>query len=408
MRHVTVNFVPPAGSTARQGSWGHAALTRHTCLTQNVERLHRLGLSRGTTLDVVLVGDLTDVPDGYAARLEELGAQVHVETDVYLRLAAEFPNVVERFAGPYGIFSFALLRWLLVDALFPGETVACYDGDVVHAMPLADIAAAIGGRTGTGTSTAFVAVGDRSWFESWRRNLKRLDSDLEGFWRRAADATGFAALPEVYRYSAEEYFAKALIESGELPQDLELSLPGCWLLVQPQYLPRLYAYTRPPGASHAPTPLVYRRSAGVDFLNDRPVAFWHLQKPFLGLLGVVNARPACGLDTSARVRPLDFYGFAATDEWVRMADEYLKEFPYPFDPYYDEAPYPLDPVDDEERRVLRRHRRAMQQRHGFGPENPFSLAAVCERFFGEDDLSALFNPETWPVQGVWEEQSRAA
>ena len=86
-----------------------------------------------------------------------------------------------------------------------------------------------------------------------------------------------------------------------------------------------------------------------------------------------------------------------------MGDEYLKEFPYPFDPYYDEAPYSLAPVDSNERKVLRRYRRSMQQRHGFGRENPFSLAAVCERFFGDGDLSPLFNPDTWPTEGVWEE-----
>ncbi len=402
MRHVTANFVPPAGSTARQGSWGYAALTRHTCVAQDVERMHELGFDRGARLDVVLVGDLGDVPGSYLAGLTDRGAEVHVATDVYLRLAAEFPRVVERFGGPYGIFSFALLRWLLVEALFPGEAVACYDGDVMHSMPLASIAAAIDGRTGTATSTAFAAVSDGRWFEAWRRNLERLEADMDGFWRSAAEATGFEPLPQVYRYSAEEYFAKALIESGELPQNLEPAMPGCWLLVQPQYLPRLYAYTRPIGSSHAPTPLAYRRDPdGVDRLDDRPVAFWHLQKPFLGLLGVVNARPLAGVEATGRVRPLDFYGFAATDEWVRMADEYLKEFPYPFDPYSAEAPYPLEPVDDDERRALRRFRRAMQQRHGFGPENPFSLAAVSRRFFVDGDLSALFDADTWPAPGVW-------
>ena len=216
--------------------------------------MRRLGLDRGAALDVVLVGDLSDGPDAYLAALREHGAEVHVATELYLRLADEFPNVVSRFAGPYGIFSFALLRWLLVDALFPGEPVACYDGDVIHSMPLTAIADAIDGRTGTATSTAFTVVSDRSWFESWRRNLERLEEDMDGFWRRAADATGFAALPEVYRYSAEEYFAKALIEAGELP-GRQPAMPGCWLLAQPQYLPRLYAYTRAIGSSHAPTPL---------------------------------------------------------------------------------------------------------------------------------------------------------
>jgi hypothetical protein len=392
VRHVTVNFVPPAG---------YSALLKHTCIAENVERLDRLGFARDASLDVVFVGDVAALPEEYLARLREHGAEVHLEGELFLRLAEEFPNVIARFGGPYGIFSFALLRWLVVDALFESEPVACYDGDVIHSLPLRLIGAALDGQTGTATSTAFAAVSARSWFESWRRNLRSLDQDLEGFWQRMAGATGFPRLPQLYRYSAEEYFAKALIECGELPQDVEPELADCWLLVQPQYLPRLYAYTRPPGQCFVPTPMVYRRAGGVDYVNDKPVAFWHLQKPFLGMLGVALARPMIGLDGTSPVLPLDFYGFSPTDEWVSLADPFLAEFPYPFDPYYDEAPTAAHPVDGAERTSLRRYRRSMSHRFGSGVENPFSLAAVCRHFFDREDLSGLFNSTAWPVPDAW-------
>ena len=133
--------------------------------------------------------------------------------------------------------------------------------------------------------------------------------------------------------------------------------------------------------------MVYRRDdGGVDHLNDRPVAFWHLQKPFLSMLGAALARPMIGLDPSRPTYRLNSYGFAPSDEWLRIADPYLAEFPTPFDPYHEEVPYRWDLVDDDDRVSLRRYRRAMQQRFGFGPENPFSMAAVCERFFDHGDL----------------------
>lgn len=387
MRHVTVNFIR-FGAPGE----GEAALRRATCLVENARHLRRDGRGEGAVLDIVLLGDVEALSPQTRAELDRTPCRIHDGRAEYERLIARHPRLMARFGGPYGIIGFALLRWTLIARLFPDGPLLCYDGDILHNLPLRELERAFAGLTTTATSTCFAAIADRGWFAAWEAAVLAIEDDPERFDRIMAPllaGTGASA-----QLSAEEFLAKALIEDGTLRQD---SLPAdfpCWIVPNPHALPRLHCYVRERGGPAQPAlPMRYDRQDGIDRINGRPVAFWHMQKPFLNQLGVLNALAGTdGPGHPGRVPVLSFYG----------------RFPYPalvraVDPYHDEQPMPLPAP------ALRPLSQAMiaAERHHWQDgtpidRNPFSAAAIYRRFFEDGDLGQLFNDRTWPVPGVWQ------
>jgi hypothetical protein len=315
---------------------------------------------------------------------------VHEATAVYEGLLRRFPRIAAAFGGPYHVHVFGFLRWLVIDALFPGERVLCYDGDILHNAPLERLGEALAGTTRTATSTAFAAIADPRWFRVWERALVDLDGDVEGFfapWRARLEAAGCD-----YRWSPEEFFAKVLIERGDLPQDPLPESFRYWLVPQPHLLPRLFNFVRIPGGPESiPTPMRYERIDGEDMINGRAVAFWHLQKPFLSQLGAcayLRRRPHLWL---GRVFPFSFYGSAPTEQQVRRID-----------PYHEAGGFPLGGwwQTRRARALLEAERRAWTE-SGSRPANPFAPSAVYREYFLEGDLAPVFNARAWPRPGSW-------
>jgi hypothetical protein len=384
MRHVTVNYVAPGpAATAEE------RLLRSTCLPENADNLRRRGLAAGAGLDVVLLGATAALSPALRETLGAAGG-LHEATGVYEGLLKRFPGIAAAFGGPYATHVFGFLRWLVIDALFPGEQVLCYDGDILHNVPLERLGAALAGTTRTATSTAFAAIADPQWFRVWERGLVELEGAPEGFFAPAR--AGLEAVGCDYRWSPEEYFAKVLIERGALPQDPLPESCRFWIVPQPHLLPRLYNFVRIPGGPESiPTPMRYERIGGEDTINGRPVAFWHLQKPFLSQLGAcsyLRRRPALW---SGRVYPFSFYGSVPAAADVRRID-----------PYHDAGGFPLGGwwQARRARALLEAERRAWEE-FGSGPANPFAPSAVYRDYFLEGDLAQMFNARAWPRSGAW-------
>ncbi|BBK31433.1 hypothetical protein EDC65_0234 [Stella humosa] len=388
MRHVSVNFIRPS-----EPGQGEAALRRTTCLVENARHMKHRRLAVGAVLDIVLIGDSAALSPAMLAAIDNGTCRIHDGNPAYDRLAARFPNLVKRFGGPYGLFSFAFLRWLLVEAMFPGEPVLCYDGDIIHNVPLADLGRACAGLTFTATSTCFAAISNPAWFRAWEYTVTRLDTVPGSFAaardRARAEIPGFD--PE---YSPEEFVAKLLIENGHLPQDpLPADFPY-WIVPQPHLLPRLYSFVRwPGGPDRVPGPIRYDRLDGVDRLNGKPVAFWHMQKPFLNQLGCLMIfRELTPQLHPGRVPPLTMYGRVVNEAWSRRID-----------PYHDEGGVP--PLASPEMEALAQHMLVSEQQawaDGVSPaSNPFAPDPIARYYFGRHDLGLLFNDTTWPVPGIW-------
>ncbi len=385
MRHITVNFIRPTGDRTS----GFAALTESTWLVENAEHLRRVHSRSKDKLHILLVGQTDAIPEGVLESLRS-SCVVHDVAREYDALAAEFPNVMTTFGGPYSIFGFGFLRWLLIDRVFPGEPVLCYDGDIVHNVALDDLAQAFQGITRTATSTCFASIADPEWFRAWRRNLGLLDSDFSGFLDRHLPGLKYGF--DQMRSSAEEYFAKFLIEAGELPhQELDHAFPY-WIVPQPQILPRLFNFVRIEGAEHIPTPMHYERAQGIDRINGRPVAFWHMQKPFMSQLSAlaILSRNSRKSDPGA-IPPLVFYGHRAS------ATDYLMN-----DPYHDLGGTPTVPWSlYGYANGLVKQQQSLRGGRVRPADNPFHPAFLYDFYFRSHDFSLIFNRTRWPIAHAW-------
>ncbi len=385
MRHISVNFIRPSADRTA----GFAALTESTWLLENAEHLRRVHARSKDKLNILLVGQVDAIPENV---LESLRSSCVVQdaTQAYDALAAEFPQVMNRFGGPYSTFGFGFLRWLLIDRVFPGEPVLCYDGDVVHNVALDELAQAFQGITRTATSTCFASVADPEWFRAWRQHLGRLNSDFAGFMDRYLPGLTYGF--DQMRSSPEEYFAKFLIEAGELPhQELDDAFPY-WIVPQPQTLPRLFNFVRIKGVERIPTPMHYTRTEGIDRINGRPVAFWHLQKPFmsqLSALAILSRSPPTTVPGA--IPPLIFYGNRPS------ASDYLMN-----DPYHHLGGTPTVPWNLYGfAHWLLKQQQSLRDARGRPADNPFHPAFLYDFYFRSHDFSPIFNRARWPIADAW-------
>ncbi len=385
MKHVSANYIPPdkAGEPA-----GYARFLKSTWLVENALHQARVGGDETTKLCVVLVGNTASIPDEVMGFLRD-HYDVSCQTPLYEEICRSFPNLCRRLNGPYSVFAFGFLRWVLVDRLFGGEPVACYDGDIIHNAPLDALSRAFEGLTRTATSTAFAAISDRAWFSAWTENLKLFDRSPRAFvaphlHRLRAGHRQFAASPE-------EYFAKLLIETGELRND---ELPedfGYWIAPQPQHLPRLNNFFETRTHRRIPTPMDYSRVGGVDLIDGKPLAFWHMQKPFMSQLSCLAMfRETAAEPDPGRIHPFNYYGRVPDERDVEASDS-------------------LDPGDflsvPAELRGLAQRVIEMESQStaaGTPPaQDPFHPAFLYDYYFRRFDFSLLFNDRRWPVAGQW-------
>ena len=387
MIHVSVNYLaPPDADNPRPLD----RLRQVTWLVENARHLRRISASSGTRMELVFIGHTEHLTP---AILEFLGQSfsIRFETALYERLCAEHANLVAMQGGPYRLFSFGFLRWLLIERIYGGAPVLCYDGDILHNVPLDVLSRAFKGITRTATSTAFASISDPQWFKGWARNLAQFNADPAGFLARHASRLPHG--PASFSSSPEEYFAKFLIEAGEIPQDeLDGSFPF-WIVPQPHILPRLYNFVETRSLNAIPAPMTYERQWGTDMLNGKAVAFWHMQKPFMSQLSALAVfRESDPAKDTGHIYPFNYYGWSGIEERVRNADPFHARGGY--------CPVP------ERLRGLATKLIAAEKKNAADrvpPErNVFHPAFLYRYYFERYDLSLLFNAQRWPRPGSWQ------
>lgn len=386
MKHVSVNFIPPDKPGQPPG---YVKFLRSTWLVENAVHQSRVRPSARTRLRVVLVGNTQSLPPRIMDFLKD-SYDVTFETPLFEEISREYLSITNGFDGLYSVFPFAFFRWILIDRLFCGDPVLCYDGDIVHNVGLDDLSQAFEGLTRTATSTAFAAISDRQWFSIWAENLKQFDRNSGGFLG--------AHLPRLkhgirqFRHSPEEYFAKFLIDSGVLPND---ELPDefkYWLVPQPQNLPRLNNFVETKTHAEIPYPMAYSRDDGVDSINSRPVAFWHMQKPFMSQLSCLAMfREVVTHLDPGKIFPFSFYGRLSDPDYIYCTD--------PLGSVTESLAVP-DQLTSLATEFIRLEKESLMS-GAFPPNNPFHPAFLYDYYFRRFDFSLLFNDARWPVAGRW-------
>jgi hypothetical protein len=268
--------------------------------------------------------------------------------------------------------------------------VLCYDGDIVQNVGLDELSRAFQGLTRTATSTAFAAISDRRWFSIWAENLKHFDRSPDAFLSPHLRSLKYG-LNQFY-HSPEEYFAKFIIDSGVLPND---DLPDdfdYWVVPQPQNLPRLNNFVATKTHTKIHAPMGYNRSNGVDFINSKPVAFWHMQKPFMSQLSCLAIfREVAHSHDPGKIFPFNFYGRVPEKDYIYCTDPLCN------------SDNGLS-VPDKLINIANEFIRAEHNNSMFGvqpPEDPFHPAFLYDYYFRRFDFSLLFNNARWPIAGCW-------
>ena len=258
---------------------GSSVFERYTPLKFAGERNRRLGYAND--FDVVFLYGIDTLDLEYKGNLKALGYRLHDASKPYAAVRARYPGL-ERF-GRFERNCF--LRWLVLAECFAGERLIHYDGDVVFNEDPRVLAERISGTTFVFQGCpAWTAISNLDWLAVYKEQLDRFVADVEGYSRDAwAMRQGWeesliskwagSRFREII--TSDQDLISHLIHTDILPQEAPEEI---------QSRLREYALFENPLHLHETNPgerFVYARNKGVDFLNDRRVAIWHMQSYFV-------------------------------------------------------------------------------------------------------------------------------
>lgn len=332
-------------------------------------------------------------------------------------IAADFPWLQERAKGH---FFDCFLRWELLRRFFGEESVVALDADIFLNGSLGNLESLLRGKTGTASSSCFVALHDSQWLETYSaelyrlekqgaRYLRQMDSGYtelreEGklgfsgdsvFGRRLADsieAKGSAT--PVFDYTPEEIFVDYLVRSGQLLQDWSLVIGGQLVCPQLLTLPNLAWLSSFPSGDRIDlgSPVSFGIRSGRYFVGGRPLLFLHFQGALYRLCTAhwiwecfPKLQPQPRPRLKSRLHPGDLDGV--------YADEVIAQFVSAFSSGGDD----------------RRSRHQVEDGTvGPSPGMPVPEAAVTRRFLLNGQLTEVFHAGNLDHSDLWREDDASA
>lgn len=292
----------------------------------------------------------------YKDQLKELGFQLHDCSVLYDRLPARY-NILRSF----GDFEFkCFVRWLILEEYFSGERIIHYDGDVLFNIDPEKFARRVSGNTFVLQGCpAVTVISQREWLGKYREHLDRLVSDVKGYsedaWRKRDGwenslRTKWAGSRFRRVISSDQDLLSHLIHTDQILQDSPQSI----LSAMVDYI--LFENPLCVHETNDDGPFVYRRHRGIDYFNDRAVAFWHMQS-----------------------------------DWLFYLSKFMNRFRY--FPVFQSRRLQYDVYDFED--VMNRIVRKMSRGRSV------SRLAVYEFFFNQYDFSGLLTDKVWWKSGIF-------
>jgi hypothetical protein len=317
------------------------------------ERNRKLGFRND--LDILFLGGYGQLEEPYKEHLIDLGFVLHDVSELFGRLSTEYHSL-RRF----GSFEFScFMRWLVIDAHFSGEEITHYDGDVVFNTDPIEFSKKVFGKTFVLQGCPAVAViHDRDWFRVYREQLDLFAQDVTRYsevawslrsgWEHSLTAK-WAGSRFRHIIGSDQDLLSHLIHADIIPQDkpevILLSMKDYVLFENPLYIHE----------TNSDMPFTYKRVRGVDYLNDRIVAFWHMQS-----------------------------------EWIFYLAKFMNRTRYPFG-RSETLRHGVSDVEDMLNRLLRK----------VGGGRSFNRSDVYGFFLDQNDFSDVMNNNVWWKKGVF-------
>lgn len=258
-------------------------------------------LQRGSSNPITLIflSETKGIPPIYLTKLQEVGYEVTDAAKVYQQLAKTYQEL-DRF-GDYEKKCF--LRWLVLKELYLGEKIIHYDADVVFNVSPEAIAQEVTDFTFVLQGCpAFTVINQASWLKDYAKQLHNFVKDIENYSQKAWQArkgwqhsqqTKWAGSRFRPVISSDQDLLSHLIHTDQIYQDKPQQIvrkSRLFFMENPLY-PHL--------AFPSKVPIRYQRRLKLDYFNQQPLAFWHMQTDFMVYLnrflrrGWLNAVSKC-------------------------------------------------------------------------------------------------------------------
>ena len=250
--------------------------------------LHFIGkrnvlLGYDNKIDVLLLGGYDLLNDQYKDELKSVGYRLHNVKTIYHTISKSYPAL----SGFNKYETKCFLRWLVISNYFRGDSIIHYDGDVVFNENPSVISALLKGKTFVLQGCpAVTCISDPAWFSQYEEQLKAFSADIMEYSRNAwLERDGWeishdekwagSRFREII--SSDQDLLSHLIHTDKIiqnsPCDIMNSLYLYAVFENPLYL-----------HSYMKGLMKYKRIAEVDYLNDKRVLIWHMQRSFVEYL----------------------------------------------------------------------------------------------------------------------------
>ncbi len=235
----------------------------HACLSIHAMRG---AASASHPYEVFVLDGYEKLPDAY---IEDLASNHVMLRDV----GAETREVLNRFEGLQSLYNagqgsqyetLCFIRWVVMRQVLAGESFLHIDTDLFFQESNAFICGLFEGRTGTFGSPCLTAVSDPAWLDQYEYALGRVANDRAAYQAEI----GYGGNEFRKDISSDQDLVIAMEATGRLLISGMNELREFYqVFVNP-----IWPYQSPPGRI-----LKYEDLDGRDFIDGKPVLFWHLQ-----------------------------------------------------------------------------------------------------------------------------------
>lgn len=256
-------------------------------LLWNAERNIRLGSNNN--FNIICLEGYDFLPISYVKKLKALKYNIINAEEIYLQQSEKF-KALDRF-GNYEKYCF--LRWNVLREIFPSGHVIHYDGDVVFNSTPEEISTVLEGYNFVLQGCpAVTSIVDKLWLDSYLKHLAYFATDVDNYskiaWtEREGWEDSFKNRLAGYRFrpiiSSDQDFISHLIHTDRLPQEIppQLNSDQYMFFQNPLVFFELF---------RDKIPFTYYRKNGIDYINDKKVAIWHMQSDFCQYLNFCHQR----------------------------------------------------------------------------------------------------------------------
>ena len=344
------------------------------------QRNAKLGFSND--IDILFLEGYEFLEERYRVSLHELGFNLYNVRKIYSELREKYPLL-----GRFSDFNQkCFLRWLVIKEFFSGEKIIHYDADVVFNDDPSMFLSKMNGKTFVLQGCpALTCISDISWFSHYEENFNFFANDIERYSKTAWVEREGWELSEQYKWAgqrdkkiiaSDQDLISHLIHADRIPQNEPYEVLSGFsnhiFFENPLYI---HAYS--PWCENLP--FNYKRIADIDYINEKRVAFWHMQSDFNGYLAkCINA--------------FKFFKFLK----IRVPNDLtFKDIivPTSFD---DVSHFKRSKFNNLNGRILDFVLRMISKIRGKN-----SRLEMYRLFFAKNDFSSVFNDKIWWKDGVF-------